>query len=102
MVVLDDEGRMLPCEILGEKIQNGESKLDSPELGNLRDFDYDIRRITGTARLAAMREDPRARRPRRFGPCFLKFFRVCRYIDKRHGFYVPWRRCIETRGVLSA
>lgn len=45
MVVVDDEGRVLPCEILGEKIRQGASRLDSPVLGNLREFDYDIRKV---------------------------------------------------------
>lgn len=57
MVVMDDEGRVLPCEILGEKIEQGESKLDSPELGNIRDFDYDIRKIMGTDRAKEVVDD---------------------------------------------
>jgi MoaA/NifB/PqqE/SkfB family radical SAM enzyme len=48
MVVLDDEGNVAPCEVLGSLIAEGKSPLPSAELGNLRDFDYDIRKLLAT------------------------------------------------------
>jgi MoaA/NifB/PqqE/SkfB family radical SAM enzyme len=48
MAVINDEGDVLPCEILQEKINEGVSALPTARLGNLRDYDYDIRAILAT------------------------------------------------------
>lgn len=45
MVVMDDEGNIDPCEMLGVYLKQGQTPLSSARLGNVRDFDYDIRAI---------------------------------------------------------
>jgi MoaA/NifB/PqqE/SkfB family radical SAM enzyme len=53
MMVINDEGDVMPCEILNEKIRNGESKLDTPVIANMRDMNYDIRKILASDRAHA-------------------------------------------------
>jgi len=55
MVVMDDEGTVRPCEMLGDFIDEGKITLPTAVLGNIRDFDYDIRKLLATdyARRAA-------------------------------------------------
>jgi len=48
MVVIDDEGFVKPCEILESMIKDGTSTVKTADLGNMRDFDYDIRKLMGT------------------------------------------------------
>lgn len=48
MVVLDDEGNVEPCEMLGFMIQEGTARIQDSHLGNIRDFDYDIRQVMAT------------------------------------------------------
>lgn len=45
MIVMDDEGRISPCEVLEYFIKTGISSLDSAVLGSMRENDYDIRKI---------------------------------------------------------
>lgn len=55
MVVLDDEGAVQPCELLDYMIKEGTTTVSTADLGNIRDFDYDIRKLlaTDTARRIA-------------------------------------------------
>ncbi|MBN2309983.1 MAG: radical SAM protein [Candidatus Hydrogenedentes bacterium] len=48
MVVMDDEGNVEPCELLADFVEKGVIDLDSSRLGNIREFDYDIRKLLGT------------------------------------------------------
>jgi MoaA/NifB/PqqE/SkfB family radical SAM enzyme len=48
MLIIDDQGSVEPCEILRTLIDEKKSALTSSDLGNLRDFDYDIRKILAT------------------------------------------------------
>ncbi len=48
MVVMDDEGEIQPCEVLEHFIRQGRIDLETAHLGNIRDFDYDIRRVLAT------------------------------------------------------
>ncbi len=48
MVVMDDEGTVSPCEILEYYIQSGRSQLKTAVFGNMRDYDYDIRKVLAT------------------------------------------------------
>jgi len=48
MVVMNDEGLIEPCEILGYYIRQGKADIPSSVCGNIRDFDYDIRRVLAT------------------------------------------------------
>jgi len=48
MVVMDDEGTVSPCEILQYYIDTGRASLKTAAFGNMRDFDYDIRRMLDT------------------------------------------------------
>ena len=49
MVVLDDEGNVQPCEMLDYLIKEGTATVSTAELGNVRDFGYDIKALMGTA-----------------------------------------------------
>ena len=55
MVVMDDEGKVQPCELLEYMIKEGTASVSTADLGNIRDFDYDIRKLlaTDTARRVA-------------------------------------------------
>ncbi|MCK5861518.1 MAG: radical SAM protein [Candidatus Hydrogenedentes bacterium] len=48
MVVMDDEGLIFPCEILEYYIKTGTASLQTASFGNIRDFEYDIRKVLGT------------------------------------------------------
>ncbi len=48
MLVIDDQGSVEPCEILRELIREKKSGLTTSDLGNLRDYDYDVRKILAT------------------------------------------------------
>lgn len=48
MVVMDDEGVVSPCEILEHYINTGKAELNTAVLGNIRDYDYDIKKILNT------------------------------------------------------
>jgi MoaA/NifB/PqqE/SkfB family radical SAM enzyme len=48
MVVLSDEGDVEPCELLQYMIQEGTAQVSTAKLGNIRDFDYDIRKLLAT------------------------------------------------------
>lgn len=48
MVVMDDEGTVSPCEILQYYIETGRARLKTAVFGNMRDYDYDIRKVLGT------------------------------------------------------
>ncbi len=48
MVVLDDEGNVQPCEMLEYMIGEGTASVSTADLGNIRDFDYDIRGLMAT------------------------------------------------------
>jgi MoaA/NifB/PqqE/SkfB family radical SAM enzyme len=48
MVVMDDEGMVEPCEILSGFIREGRAALETSRLGNIREFDYDIRKLLST------------------------------------------------------
>ncbi len=48
MVVLDDQGAVQPCEVLDYMIKQGTAKVSTANLGNIRDFDYDIRKLLAT------------------------------------------------------
>lgn len=48
MLVIDDQGSVEPCEILHELIRENKSELMRSDLGNLRDFDFDVRKILAT------------------------------------------------------
>jgi len=48
MVVLSDEGGIEPCEMLDYMIKEGTIDIETAQLGNLRDFDYDIRKLLRT------------------------------------------------------
>lgn len=50
MLIIDDQGSVEPCEILRELIRENKSELTSSVLGNLRDFEYDVREILATDR----------------------------------------------------
>ncbi len=45
MVVMDDEGTVQPCEMLGVLVRQGSVELSSSALGNIRQYDYDIRKL---------------------------------------------------------
>ncbi len=55
MVVMDDEGRLWPCEILQYYLDRGDAPFSSAAFGNVRDFDYSIRKALGTERALAIR-----------------------------------------------
>jgi MoaA/NifB/PqqE/SkfB family radical SAM enzyme len=55
MLVMDDEGTVRPCEMLEYLIETGRATLDSAILGNVRDVDYDIKRLIDTAKARDMR-----------------------------------------------
>jgi len=48
MVVMDDEGNIAPCEILQDYVKLGKIDLETARLGNIREFDYDIRKLLAT------------------------------------------------------
>ncbi|MBN1655614.1 MAG: radical SAM protein [Deltaproteobacteria bacterium] len=48
MLVIDDQGSVEPCEILKVLIRERKSSLESSDLGNLRAFDYDVRKLLTT------------------------------------------------------
>jgi len=48
MLIIDDQGLVEPCEILRELIREKKSELTRSDLGNLRDFEYDVRKILAT------------------------------------------------------
>lgn len=48
MIVMDDEGRVEPCEVLSYMIEEGVTSISSSRLGNIRDFGYDIRKLLAT------------------------------------------------------
>ena len=48
MVVMDDEGTVSPCEILEHYINTGRAGLKTAIFGNMRDYDYDIRKLLDT------------------------------------------------------
>jgi MoaA/NifB/PqqE/SkfB family radical SAM enzyme len=48
MVVMDDEGAIEPCEILKVFVAEGKAGLAASGMGNIRDFDYDIRKVLAT------------------------------------------------------
>ena len=48
MVVMDDEGNVEPCEVLASMIRDGVVSIETARLGNIRDFNYDIRRLLAT------------------------------------------------------
>jgi len=48
MVVLDDQGDVQPCEMLDFMIKEGTAQVSTASLGNLRDFDYSIRKMLAT------------------------------------------------------
>lgn len=48
MVVLDDQGEVQPCEMLDYMIKEGTAQVSTANLGNMRDYDYDIRKILAT------------------------------------------------------
>lgn len=48
MVVMSDEGNVEPCEMLDYLIKEGTAKVSTSKLGNIRDFDYDIRQLLAT------------------------------------------------------
>jgi len=49
MVVMDDEGTITPCEVLEHFIHTGRAALNTAVLGNIREYDYDIRKLLNTA-----------------------------------------------------
>jgi len=54
MVVMGDEGVVTPCEVLENFIREGRMDLETARLGNIRDYDYDIRKLLGTPRAQAI------------------------------------------------
>jgi MoaA/NifB/PqqE/SkfB family radical SAM enzyme len=57
MVVIDDEGFVKPCEILEGMIKEGTSPVRTADLGNMRDFEYDIRKLMGTGLAKEVADD---------------------------------------------
>lgn len=54
MVVMDDQGRIEPCEMLQPLINEGKVDLETAEMGNIRDYDYDIRKLLSTSHCQQM------------------------------------------------
>lgn len=54
MVVMDDEGVITPCELLESFIRQGRMDLETARLGNIRNYDYDIRKLLGTPHAQAI------------------------------------------------
>jgi MoaA/NifB/PqqE/SkfB family radical SAM enzyme len=48
MVVMSDEGDVEPCEVLDYLIKEGTSHVSTSKLGNIREFEYDIRNVLST------------------------------------------------------
>lgn len=48
MVVMSDEGGIQPCEMLEYMIKEGSASVSTADLGNIRDFDFDIRKVLAT------------------------------------------------------
>lgn len=48
MVVMNDEGTITPCEVLEHFIHTGRATLNTAVLGNIREYDYDIRKLLNT------------------------------------------------------
>ena len=47
-VIMDDEGTVSPCEMLQYYIDSGRAPLKTAAFGNVRNYDYDIRKLLST------------------------------------------------------
>lgn len=54
MVVVDDEGKVTPCELLEGMVRAGRIPLPTAELGSLREHGFDMRRLLGTSHARAV------------------------------------------------